>query len=108
MSKMITGLLLIPFLLQACGPTYQETRQSQISSAKSSCASYGYKSETPEMSQCVQLEVAKIEAQRQRANDAMMQMGASMYQNATNPTGYNTPLTTDCSQNGNHISCTTY
>ena len=105
MSKMFATLLLIPFLLQACGPTYQEIRQSQISSAKSSCASYGYKRETPEMSQCVQLEVAKIEAQRQRANDAMMQMGASMYQNATT---INPPVITNCSQNGNHINCTTY
>ena len=108
MSKMFATLLLLPLLLQACGPTYQETRQNQITSAKSACASYGYKRDTSEMSQCVQLEVAKIEAQRQRANDAMIQMGASMYQNATNPTGYNTPITTDCSQNGSHISCTTY
>ena len=108
MYKVFATLLLLPILLQACGPTYQEIRQSQISSAKSSCASYGYKRETPEMSQCVQLEVAKIEAQRQRANDAMMQMGASMYQNATNPTRYNTPITTDCRRNGQQVQCTTY
>ena len=105
MSKMFATLLLLPLLLQACGPTYQETRQNQITSAKSACASYGYKRDTSEMSQCVQLEVAKIDAQRQRANDAMMQMGASMYQNATT---INPPVITNCSQNGNHINCTTY
>ena len=108
MSKMFATLLLIPLLLQACGPTYQEIRQSQISSAKSACASYGYERDTPEMSQCVQLEVAKIEAQRQRANDAMIQNGLSMMQNASNPTRYNTPVTTNCRRNGQEIQCTTY
>ena len=106
--KIVLSLLILPMilLLQSCSPTIGSAAWHQransvdiINYYTEMCLGFGYKSETPELTQCVQTETRlgmdRADAQWSQMIDSFQKMG-----NQKNK------IKTNCSTYGNNTNCT--